>query len=280
VDNLPSETIIRLACFLGVLVLMALAEWCAPRRTTTTDQPARWFNNLALVMLNSVVVRIALPMGAVGVALIAEAHGWGVFNMLQLPIWLAALLTVILLDFVIYLQHVLFHAVPVLWRLHRVHHADLDFDVTTGLRFHTIEIVISMSIKIAFVTVLGAPAIGVLIFEVLLNATAMFNHSNVRLPGWLDAVVRLIFVTPDMHRVHHSADPRETNSNYGFNLAWWDYLLGTYLAQPALGHDGMTIGLEDFRDEQQAERIGAMLAMPFLPSASHGDVGQAPPVRS
>jgi sterol desaturase/sphingolipid hydroxylase (fatty acid hydroxylase superfamily) len=183
---------------------------------------------------------------------------------MDLPAWLAVLLAVIALDFVLYLQHVLFHALPFLWRLHRVHHADLDIDVTTGLRFHTLEIILSLGIKAAAIVLLGAPALAVLIFEVLLNATSMFNHANVKLPRWLDVILRLLLVTPDMHRVHHSADARETNSNFGFNLPWWDYLLGTYLAQPAKSHEEMTIGLAELREESRAERLLWMLLLPFV----------------
>jgi sterol desaturase/sphingolipid hydroxylase (fatty acid hydroxylase superfamily) len=197
-------------------------------------------------------------------ALLAEERGWGLFANVAVPGWLAVVLSVVLLDLVIYLQHVLFHAVPLLWRLHMVHHADLDFDVTTGVRFHTIEILLSLGIKMGAVVLLGTPALAVLIFEVLLNATSMFSHGNVRLPGWLDRVLRLVLVTPEMHRVHHSARPRETNSNFGFNLPWWDYLLGTYRAQPAEGHEGMTIGLTQLRDERRADRLHWMLVLPFL----------------
>jgi sterol desaturase/sphingolipid hydroxylase (fatty acid hydroxylase superfamily) len=262
-----SEPIVRLGCFAVVLLLMAAAEVLLPRRRLLADRPRRWLNNLALAGLNTIVVRVLLPAGAVGVAVAVEARGWGLFTTWALPYWLAVLVTVVALDFVIYLQHVLFHAVPVLWRLHRVHHADLDFDVTTALRFHTLEILVSMGIKVGAIAFLGATPLGVLIFEVLLNATAMFSHGNVRLPGWLDRILRLVVVTPDMHRVHHSVDPRETNSNFGFNLPWWDYLLGTYRAQPAAGHEGMTIGVAELRDEQQVERLPGMLLLPFVRAA-------------
>jgi sterol desaturase/sphingolipid hydroxylase (fatty acid hydroxylase superfamily) len=265
-----SESAVRLGCFAGVLLLMALAEVIAPRRRLTVRKSLRWLSNLGLVALNSLVLRLVVPLGAVGMALWAQEEGWGLFNVLELPGWLAVVLAVIALDFVIYLQHVLFHAVPVLWRLHMVHHADLDFDVSTGLRFHTLEILLSMGLKMAAVAALGAPALGVLVFEVLLNATSMFNHGNVRLPLWLDRVLRCVVVTPDMHRVHHSIHARETNSNFGFNLPWWDMLLGTYRAQPADGHEGMTIGLEQFRDER-VDRLHWMLALPFL-----GDEGDYP----
>jgi sterol desaturase/sphingolipid hydroxylase (fatty acid hydroxylase superfamily) len=261
---------IRLSIFLGVLVLMASWELLAPRRALATRKPLRWFSNLALVGLNTATLRILIPLGAVGMALLAEEQGWGLFNHLTLPAWLAIVLSVVALDFVIYLQHILFHAVPTLWRLHMVHHADLDFDVTTGLRFHTLEILLSMGIKLTAVVLLGAPALAVLIFEVLLNATSMFSHGNVRLPSWLDRGLRLLVVTPEMHRVHHSVNPAETNSNFGFNVPWWDYLLGTYRSQPAKGHEGMTIGLCQFRDDR-VEQLHWMLALPFV-----GPVGDYP----
>ena len=225
---LNHEPAIRLGCFIGVLVVMALWEMLAPRRRLGVGRPVRWLSNFGLVVLDTVAVRLLIALGAVGMAVLAQEHGWGLLNVVAVPSWLAVGLAVVALDFAIYLQHVLFHAVPLLWRLHMVHHADLDFDVTTGVRFHTIEILLSMSIKLAVVALLGAPALGVLIFEVLLNATSMFSHGNVRLPAWLDRLLRLVVVTPEMHRVHHSVHRCETNSNFGFNLPWWDYLFGTY----------------------------------------------------
>lgn len=257
------EPVIRLGFFFGVLVAMALWEAVAPRRVLTVNKPLRWFSNLGLVVVNTIAVRATFALGAVGIALVAQERGWGLFNNLALPGWLAVLCAVLALDLAIYLQHVMFHAVPVLWRLHMVHHADLDIDVTTGLRFHTIEILLSMGIKAAAIILLGAPAAAVLIFEVLLNATSMFNHSNVRMPVWLDRMLRILVVTPDMHRVHHSIIKRETNSNFGFNLPWWDYLLGTYRSQPSQGHEEMTLGLKQFRDESKADRLHWMLSMPL-----------------
>ena len=213
--------------------------------------------------VDTLLVRILFPTTAVGLALLAEARGFGLFNVVALPAWVAVVASVVILDLAIYLQHVLFHAVPALWRLHRMHHADLEFDVTTGLRFHPIEILLSMLIKFAVVAALGAPALAVLIFEVLLNATSMFNHGNVRIPAGLDRVLRWLVVTPDMHRVHHSILSRETNSNFGFNLPWWDRLFGTYRAQPAAGHEAMTIGIEQFRDAARARaRPHAAPALP------------------
>jgi sterol desaturase/sphingolipid hydroxylase (fatty acid hydroxylase superfamily) len=258
------EPLIRLGCFASVLALMAVWELLAPRRRLATAKPARWFSNLGLVVLDTVTVRLLVPLGAVGMALWAEERGWGLFNNVALPDWLTVVLAVVALDLAIYLQHVMFHAVPLLWRLHLVHHADLDFDVTTGVRFHTLEILLSLGIKMGTVVLLGAPAVAVLVFEVLLNATSMFSHGNVRLPAWLDRALRLVVVTPEMHRVHHSAEPRETNSNFGFNLPWWDYLFGTYRARPAAGQEGMTIGLEQIRDERHADRLPWMLLLPFV----------------
>jgi sterol desaturase/sphingolipid hydroxylase (fatty acid hydroxylase superfamily) len=257
------EPLIRLGFFFGVLVAMALWEAVAPRRKLAANKPLRWLSNLGLVVVNTIAVRIAFALGAVGIALVAQERTWGLFNQFDWPAWLEIVLAVLALDLAIYLQHVMFHAVPMFWRLHMVHHADLDFDVTTGLRFHTIEILLSMGIKAAAIVLLGTPALAVLIFEVLLNATSMFNHSNVQMPAWLDRALRLFVVTPDMHRVHHSDIARETNSNFGFNLPWWDHLLGTYRSQPSQGHRGMTIGLKQCRDELKADRLHWMLAMPF-----------------
>jgi sterol desaturase/sphingolipid hydroxylase (fatty acid hydroxylase superfamily) len=262
-----AEPQLRLGVFLGVLAIMALWELLAPRRRRDIPRVIRWSNNLALVVIDTIVLRLTFPILAVGLAIMAQERGWGLFNIVEVPAWVAVLASVIILDLVIYLQHVMFHAVPALWRLHRMHHADLDFDVTTGLRFHPIEIVLSMGIKLAMVLVLGPPAVAVLIFEVLLNATAMFNHSNVRLPLGVDKVLRLVMVTPDMHRVHHSILPQETNSNFGFNLPWWDRLLGTYRAQPAAGHDAMTIGIEQFRTPRD-QWLDRMLVQPVKGPAS------------
>jgi sterol desaturase/sphingolipid hydroxylase (fatty acid hydroxylase superfamily) len=267
---IAAEPIIRLSCFLGVLVLMALWEVLTPRRPQAIGRLLRWPNNLGLVVLDTLVVRLLFPLAGVGMAFLAQSKGWGLFNAVPLPAWLAAPAAVILLDLTIYGQHVVFHAVPVLWRLHRMHHTDLEFDVTTGLRFHPGEILLSMAIKLAAVAALGAPPIAVLVFEVMLNATSMFNHGNVRLPLSLDRMLRLIVVTPDMHRVHHSIERRETNSNFGFNLPWWDRMFGTYRAQPAAEHETMTIGLDSFRDPAQL-RLDRMLVQPFI-----GPVGQYP----
>lgn len=264
---LALEPTLRLAAFLGVLVAMMLWEVAAPRRRREIPRVIRWTNNLALVVLDTAILRLTFPILAVGLAAMAEERGWGFFNVVDAPAWIAVLVSMLALDLAIYLQHVMFHAVPGLWRLHRMHHADLDFDATTGLRFHPVEILVSMGIKLAVVAALGPPAVAVLLFEVLLNATALFNHANIELPGRVDRVLRLIVVTPDMHRVHHSSDPAETNSNYGFNLPWWDRLLGTYRAQPARGHQGMEIGIEQFRTRRDLW-LDRMLVQPLRGPAS------------
>jgi sterol desaturase/sphingolipid hydroxylase (fatty acid hydroxylase superfamily) len=270
---LSHETLLRLAPFLGVFALMAVLEAWAPRRVRGLPRSRRWPSNLGIVVVDTLAVRLLFPTAAVGVALAVEAQGGGLLGWLGAPFWLSVLLAILLLDLAIYLQHVMFHAVPGLWRFHRMHHADTDIDVTTGLRFHPVEIVLSMIIKFAVIAALGAPAVAVLLFEVLLNATAMFNHANLRLPERVDAAVRRVLVTPDMHRVHHSVMERETNSNFGFNLALWDRLFGTYRAQPEAGHDGMSIGIEQFRDPAEA-RLDRMLTQPFREDASACPLGR------
>ena len=264
---LEQELAIRLAVALGVLIGMAAWEVAVPRRRVEIPRLLRWSNNLALVAIDTLLVRLVFPVVAVGLALIAQESGWGLLNQISIPYWLAILIAILALDLAIYFQHVLFHAVPALWRLHRMHHADLEFDVTTGLRFHPLEILLSMLIKLGVVLALGPPAIAVLIFEILLNASSLFNHSNIRLPVKIDAVLRLFIVTPDMHRVHHSILPSETNSNFGFNVPWWDRILGTYLAQPRSGHEAMTIGIEQFRNRRSLW-LDRMLIQPLLGRAS------------
>jgi sterol desaturase/sphingolipid hydroxylase (fatty acid hydroxylase superfamily) len=265
---LSHEVGIRLGFFLGVFGVMAIWELIAPKRPLTVSKSLRWLSNLGIVALNTVLLRLLFPAAAVGFALVAAERGWGLLNDLALPGWLAVLAAIIVLDLAIYLQHVMFHAVPALWRLHRMHHADLDFDVTTGGRFHPIEIMLSMLIKCAVIAAVGVPALAALIFEVLLNATSIFNHSNVYVPEHLDRVLRLFVVTPDMHRVHHSVEDDETNSNFGFNLPWWDRLLGTYRDQPRAGHQEMTIGIRTFREPRLCEHLLGMLAIPFIGQVS------------
>jgi sterol desaturase/sphingolipid hydroxylase (fatty acid hydroxylase superfamily) len=264
---LAHEPLIRLSVFAAVFVVMAVWEIVAPRRPQAISRAVRWPNNLGIVVVDTVLLRLVFPAAAVGAALFAAGKGWGLFNLVDAPAWLAVVASVLLLDLAIYLQHVMFHAVPVLWRFHRMHHTDLEFDVTTGLRFHPVEILLSMAIKVAVIAALGPPAVAVLIFEVILNATSMFNHGNVRIPAALDRVLRWVVVTPDMHRVHHSILPAETNSNFGFNVPWWDRLLGTYRAQPSAGHLAMTIGIEQFRRPRELW-LDRMLIQPVLGPAS------------
>ncbi|BCX80971.1 hypothetical protein MIT9_P0549 [Methylomarinovum caldicuralii] len=262
-ELLVHEIPIRLAAFTAVLTLMALWETLAPRRHWHHPRPLRWLNNLGLALLNNLLARALFPMAAVGVAAFTERHGWGMLALTSLPAWGRVILSVVALDLVIYLQHVMFHALPTLWRLHRVHHADVDFDVTTGIRFHPLEILLSLGIKAAAVLLLGAPVAAVIVFEVLLNATAMFNHGNVRLPRKLDRILRWWVVTPDMHRVHHSVADDEANCNFGFNLPWWDRLLGTYRDQPRRGHEVMTLGIHGIRRRRHILWLPGMLLLPF-----------------
>ena len=258
-----SEAVIRLSFFFGTLAVMSVMEFMFPRRTLITSKPVRWLGNLGVVLISTATLRLIFPLLAVDLSLIAQQKHWGLFNNYNMPGWLEVISGVIILDLVIYLQHLMFHTVPVLWRLHMMHHTDLDIDLSTGVRFHPIEIYLSMGIKMAAVAVFGTSPLSVLIFEVVLNSTAMFNHSNFRLPLGFDRVLRLLVVTPDMHRVHHSVTIRETNSNFGFNFPWWDRLLGTYRAQPAAGHEGMTIGLSQFRDPKRLS-LPWMLALPLI----------------
>jgi sterol desaturase/sphingolipid hydroxylase (fatty acid hydroxylase superfamily) len=261
-SSLSSSEGLRLAAFCGVLIVMLVWELLLPRRTSNIKRTARWPSNLAVVVLDTVLVRLVFPTTTIAVALLAETNGWGLFNVLRLPQWLTLLAGIVLLDLAIYLQHVLFHWLPALWRFHRMHHADLEFDVTTGVRFHPVEILLSMAIKLGVILALGTPALAVLGFEILLSATSLFNHGNVKLPERLDRALRWVLVTPDMHRVHHSIVTRETNSNFGFNLPWWDWLFKTYRDQPAAGHLAMTIGVEQFR-ELTEQRLDRMLTQPF-----------------
>ncbi|MFN3532569.1 MAG: sterol desaturase family protein [Candidatus Brocadia sp.] len=258
------EVVIRLGFFFGVLAVMALWELVAPRRVLTASKLFRWINNLGIVFLNSFLLRITFSTAAIGMAVFAQKHGWGIFNYIQIPYTIVVVVSAVIMDFAIYLQHVMFHALPIFWRIHRMHHADLDFDVTTGVRFHPFEIILSMLIKFAVIAVLGTPVLAVVAFEVALNATSMFNHGNVRMLRGVDRVLRWFMVTPDMHRVHHSIEEYETNSNFGFNLPWWDRLLGTYRAQSRMGHEGMTIGLWGFRDSKHCVNLPGMLAIPFI----------------
>ena len=270
-ELLSREPMLRLGVFLGIFALMSGWECVAGRRGRTVPRLRRWPCNLGVAVLDSLLVRFVAPAGAVGFALFTEAHGCGLLHLAGWPAWLEITAAVVVLDFAIYVQHRLFHWVPVLWRLHRMHHADVDVDVTTGARFHPAEILLSLGLKCLVIAALGAPAVSVLVFEVLLNATAMFNHSNVRVPDAVERVLRCFVVTPDLHRVHHSILRREMASNFGFNLPWWDWLFGTYRAQPEAGHNGMSLGLEQFRDPTEL-RLDRLLTQPFR-SASPEDRG-------
>ena len=269
------ESALRLGAFVGVFALMALWEALAPRRRPALGRRARWPHNLGLLLVDATVLKVVAPGAAIAVALAGEAQHWGLLRLLALPTWLGIGVAVVLLDLAIYFQHVMFHAVPALWRLHRVHHTDLDFDITTGTRFHPVEILVSTGIKCAAVAAIGAPALAVLVFELLLNATALFNHANARLPARWDRRLRRIVVTPDMHRVHHSALYNETNSNFGFNLPWWDRLFGTYRAQPAAGHEAMVVGVDAFRTRDDL-RLDRLLLQPLRETAGGYAINRRP----
>lgn len=259
---MQDEITIRLSFFGGVFLLVALWELLAPRRPLLDSKARRWLTNLSLVAVNAAAARFLLPLLPVTLAILLAEKGWGILNVLSLPGWLKIAFALIFLDLIIYLQHVLFHYQPLLWRLHRMHHTDLDIDVTTGNRFHPLEIIISLLIKLAAVAVIGAPAVTVVSFEIILNAGAQFNHGNIKIPLQIDRWLRLIVVTPDMHRVHHSVIVRETNSNFCFNIPLWDRLFGTYREQPRDGHLGMTIGLKEFREPAELSLV-RLLVQPF-----------------
>jgi sterol desaturase/sphingolipid hydroxylase (fatty acid hydroxylase superfamily) len=265
---LNHQAAIRLGSFILILAAMGIWEALAPRRQRRLTRLARWPHNIGIVLVNTLLVRALFPMAAVGMAFYAQSRGWGLLSGVHIAPWILVPLCVVALDLAIYLQHVMFHAIPLLWRFHRMHHADLDFDVTTGARFHPVEIILSMIIKFAVIIALGPPAIAVLAFEVILNATAMFNHSNARIPLAVDSVLRYLVVTPDMHRVHHSVEDDETNSNFGFNLPWWDRLFGTYRDQPRAGHEAMTIGIHGMNEPRVCDRLPGMLMIPFVGKVS------------
>jgi sterol desaturase/sphingolipid hydroxylase (fatty acid hydroxylase superfamily) len=257
-----TDTKIRLGAFLAVFIAVAVCEARWPRRARSLARRRRWPANLAIIALNPLASRVVFPLLPAAMAAAAAQRHWGLLQLMDAAPWIKGVIAVVVLDLVVYFQHLLFHAVPTLWRLHMMHHADLDLDLTTGLRFHPVEIIISTGIKLVAVSAIGAPVTAVIIFEVVLNAAAMFNHSNWRIMPAVDRILRLLVVTPDMHRVHHSVIIRETNSNFGFNLSWWDRVFGTYQDQPLKGHTAMTIGLSRFRDPDRLTLLG-LLAMPF-----------------
>ena len=253
---------VRPAIFVGFLLVFGLLEYLLPRRELKPIKAKRWFTNMAIIVIDSVVIKLLFKSAAIGVALWAASKGYGLFNMVGLPYWLAFIVSFIVLDLAIWFSHVMSHVVPMFWRIHRMHHSDRDIDASTAIRFHPIEIALSMVWKFIIVILLGAPVMAVLVFEIVLNGAAIFNHSNFKLPLWLDKILRLVVVTPDMHRVHHSTIGKEHNSNYGFNLSIWDHMFKTYTDQPEKGHDGMTIGLENCQDEKPA-RLDWSLMVPF-----------------
>ena len=258
-----TEDLVRVASYVSVLGVMATWEVVAPRRTLTASKLCRWGGNLTIVMLNTLIARLFFMGGVAAAAVTAQERGWGLLNWVDLPVWLECGLAIVALDLIIYGQHQVFHAVPILWRFHMMHHSDLDLDVTSGVRFHPVEIVISTVVKVLAVIVLGVAPLAVVVFEIVLNGTSLFNHSNVKIPLSVEPVLRWFVVTPDMHRIHHSVDPRETNSNYGFNVPWWDRLFGTYCAEPALGQTGMKIGLEHL-GPPVCLNLFMMLRFPFV----------------
>lgn len=275
-DNwlLLNESQLRLGFFLGMLILMASLEGFLPRRRDHNNASGklrlrRWFNNLSLITLSSLVVKILLPLSLVNFAILCQKSGWGLLNQGELnhlfPAISSVMLSLFLFDLIIYWQHRVFHQVPWLWRFHQVHHSDNAIDVTTGIRFHPIEILLSVGVKFAAIFLFGFSAVSIILFEILLNVLALFNHSNVRIPPLLDKVIRLFIVTPDMHRVHHSCRSDEHNRNFGFNISVWDRIFGSYQEQPNLGHDDMIIGLNKFASTDQPNRISKLLLMPFKP---------------
>ena len=268
------EPLIRLGCFFTILIIMFFWEILTPRRPLTTSKVTRWISNLGMVAIDSITVRLAFPAALTGVVILAEHRGWGLFNQLVLSDVWKIIFSVLILDLAIYLQHVMFHSTPLLWRLHMVHHSDMDIDVSTGVRFHPIEIMLSLGIKMMVVILIGAPPASVLIFEIILNGTSMFNHGNVRYSQRFDSFLRLLVVTPEMHRVHHSTIRWETNSNLGFNFPWWDRLFGTYRDQPAKGHLEMTIGLDQYKEPQKLT-LPWLIILPFI-----GKLGKYPMTRS
>lgn len=257
------EAWIRLGIFVAILALMLTWEAANPKRQQRVSRWRRWRSHLGLIISSSVLMRLVAPLGLTGIALWSTEHQWGLFNQFELPLWLAVILSMVVLDLILYWQHRMFHQVPWLWRLHRVHHADPDFDVTTGVRFHPIEMVLSLGIKALAIVLLGVPAVAILIFEIVLNACSLFNHGNVQLPAKLETVVRRVLITQELHRIHHSSLKAETNSNYGFSVVWWDWLFSSYTDRAAAGSDFVDIGLNEFREEQRNTPFWSLITLPF-----------------
>lgn len=266
------EAWIRLGAFFAIFAGMALWEVLAPRRPLSQSKGKRWTANLGILLINILVVRFTLGAAAYAMAVYAQGAGWGLLNLLNWPSWIEVAAAVVFLDFAIYLQHIVSHALPIFWRLHQVHHSDMDFDTTTGIRFHPIEILVSLVYKVALVAAIGASPWAVVIFEVILNGTSLFNHGNVRIFPKLERVLRFFIVTPEMHRVHHSTDASETNTNFGFALSVWDRLCGTYRQSPAKGHLAMEIGLTSYREAQKLD-LGNLLAIPFRRQVAENRLG-------
>ena len=264
---IQNEATLRLSFFITIFAVMAIWEVLSPRRKLLLPKMDRWLNNIGLMVINTMALRFVFPVAAVGLAIWLETQNQGLLNKIELPLWLEIIFGLLLLDLLIYFQHRIFHSVPILWQLHKVHHADLDFDVTTGARFHTLEILISMLIKMAAIYILGVSAVAVLAFESLLNASSMFNHGNIRIPNHIDKMVRYVFVTPDMHRIHHSRIQKEANSNYGFSISAWDRLFKTYTSKPNKGQVGMDIGISENQSHHQTNRLDGMMLMPFRKSS-------------
>ena len=254
-----SEATLRLVAFFSVLIVLICLEMFYPRRQLQLPRAQRWFSNIGISVLNTLFVKLVFPVAGIGAAILAQQKQWGLLNHLEISHWVGVVLFLLVFDLTIYFQHRLFHTVPLLWRLHRMHHTDVDYDVTTGNRFHPVSILLSSMIKFMLVILMGAAPIAVLIAEVLLNATAMFNHSNLKIPLRLDRILRLFVVTPDMHRIHHSVDESEHSHNFGFNFPWWDRLFGTYQAEPGLGHESMEIGIRGFRNLRSANLLWLLM---------------------
>ncbi len=270
------EALIRISSFAIVLVLLLVWERLAPRRPLSQPRMVRWWANIGLILWGTVLVRFVFPTAAVGIAVMVEQNGWGLLNYIQLPYAARVLVAFVLLDTSVYFQHVMFHVLPLLWRFHRVHHTDLDLDVSTGVRFHPVEILISMLVKFMTIAALGAPMLAVVIFEIVLNASSMFTHSNIRMPALMERVIRWVFVTPDMHRIHHSVSENETNSNFGFNISLWDRLFGTYRHAPRLGQEDMVLGLDNFH-EPRWQSLRGLLYLPFVSRVQGYAVNQRRP---
>jgi sterol desaturase/sphingolipid hydroxylase (fatty acid hydroxylase superfamily) len=257
------ENSLRPGVFFSLLLVMGVWEFYAPKKRPTQPKAYRWFHNLTLVFANSFIVKLLLPMGATAFALYVEQNNWGVFHNIPLPIWISIPLTLVIFDFIIYWQHRMMHVVPFFWQMHQVHHADLDIDVSTGSRFHILEILFSMGVKFISILLIGPHVVAVILFEIFLNGFAMFNHSNINLPKFIDSFLRFCIVTPDVHRIHHSQISKESYSNYGFNIIWWDRIFGSYLATPELGHANMQIGIAKLNNPKEVTSIWAMCLLAF-----------------